>query len=223
MALAKLILAYIQALAWPAVTVFALLLFRKPIVEIMTRLKGADLPGGVSLDFGEGVRNVEALSEAVAKASPVSQRERSTPMLPLTEANSRMITLGLQPSPSGLDMRRYQDLSDQDPNAALAALRMEIEIIAKNMAKGFKIETRGNETASSLLKLLLHNQAITPGQYELAQQILQLCNAAVHGRAVSRDQADSIIDSAKVLANDYLAWLSWGFGDGWSPANRGDG
>ena len=189
----------------------------------MTRLQGADLPGGVSLDFGQGVRDVEELSEAVAKASPVSRGERSTPILPLTEANSRMISLGLQPSPSGLDMRRYEDLSDQDPNVALAALRMEIDIIARNMVKGFKIETRGNETASSLLRLLVSHQAITPGQYELAQQILKLCNAAVHGRAVSRGQAESIIDSARVLSNDYLAWLSWGFDDGWSPPNRVDG
>lgn len=219
MALAQLILAYIQALAWPGVTVFALLVFRKPIVEIITRLKGAELPGGVSLDFGQGVRDVEELSEAVAKASSASRGEKNTPLLPLTEANSRMIMLGLQPSPSGLDMRRYQDLSDQDPNVALAALRMEIDIIARNMVKGFKIETRGNETASSLLKLLFNHQAITLGQYELAQQILKLCNAAVHGRFVSRDQAESIIDSARVLSRDYLAWLSWGFDDGWSPSS----
>ena len=223
MELAKLILAYIQVLAWPGVTVFALMLFRKHLIEILTRLRGAELPGGVSLDFGQQVRDVEALSLAVEKAPPTPRRGGQTPMLPLTEANSRMIALGLQPSPSGLDLKRYQELSDQDPNLALAALRIEIEIIARNMVKGFNIEARENDSASSLLRLLLEHSAVTLDQYELAQQILRLCNGDVHGRSVSRTQAESIIKSASVLSKDYLAWLSWGFGDGWTPRDHGVG
>jgi hypothetical protein len=218
MELAKLILAYIQTLAWPGVTVFALLVFRKPLVEILTRLRGAELPGGVSLDFGQEVRHVEALSLAVAKAPQIQRGGGQAPVLPLTEANSRMITLGLQPSPSGLDLKRYQELSEQDPNLALAALRTEIEIITRNMVKGFKLEARENDSASSLLRLLLSHNAITLDQYELIQHILRLCNAAVQGKSVSQAQAESIIKSAGVLSKDYLAWLSWGFGDGWAPA-----
>ena len=59
--------------------------------------------------------------------------------------------------------------------------------------------------------------AITPVQMELAQKALRVCNQAIHGRAVSREQAEDVIDAVSVLARDYLAWLSWGFPDNWKP------
>jgi hypothetical protein len=59
--------------------------------------------------------------------------------------------------------------------------------------------------------------AITPAQMELAQQALRVCNQAIHGKAISREQAEDVIDSVAVLAGDYLAWLSWGFPDDWKP------
>lgn len=44
-----------------------------------------------------------------------------------------------------------------------------------------------------------------------------VCNATVHGQPVSLEQAKSVIQSAEVLADQYLSWLSWGFDDGWEP------
>ena len=218
---ARLVLEYFQALAWPLVAVLGLLLFRQPLAAILHRLKGAGLPGGVSLDFGQEVRDAQTLSREVAKALR-KEPERSSPMLPVTEANARMLSLYLQPSPSGLDMSRYSDLAQQDPNVALAGLRMEVEIIARNLAKGFKVEFDSRDSAGSLLRRLLDGGAITADQYGLAQKIVRLCNAAVHGTRVSREDAEAVIDAARVLANDYLAWLSWGFDDGWtSHGERG--
>jgi hypothetical protein len=52
---------------------------------------------------------------------------------------------------------------------------------------------------------------------QLAQKVLEVCNAAVHGQPVSHEQAKSVIQSVEVLADWYLAWLSWGFDDGWEP------
>lgn len=147
-------------------------------------------------------------------------------MLPLTEANSRLIGLGLQPSPSGLDMARYFDLAQDDPNLALAGLRMEVEILARNLARGFEIDIRSHESASNVLRALLRHDAISQQQFDLAQTIVKLCNAAVHGRSVSRQEAEAVIDTARVLATDYLSWLSWGFPDGWrpkDPPSEGDG
>lgn len=216
MEVARIILEYLQVLAWPAVAILALFLFRDPLTETLRRLRGAGLPGGVSLDFGQEVREAQDLSREVAKATRKGP-ERPTPMLPLTEANARLISLGLQPSPSGLEMSRYLELAQQDPNLALAALRMEVEIVARNLAKGFKIDFRPRDSASMLLRWLRDKTAISGDQYDLAQKILRLCNAAVHGTQVSREEAEAVIDVAAVLAKDYLAWLSWGFDDGWTP------
>jgi hypothetical protein len=220
--MARLVLEYLQALAWPAVVVFGLLVFREPLVAILRRLKGAGLPGGVSLDFDKEVREAEVLSREVAKA-PRQQPVSKTPMLPLTQANARMLSLGLQPSPSGLDMSRYSELAQQDPNVALAGLRMEVEILARNLAKGFKVDVEARDTAGSLLRRLQEKGAITSDQFQLAQKIVRLCNAAIHGTRVSSEEAEAVIEVARVLAKDYLAWLSWGFDDGWTPQDSGGG
>ncbi|MHC4503121.1 MAG: hypothetical protein ACYTFI_07440, partial [Planctomycetota bacterium] len=65
--------------------------------------------------------------------------------------------------------------------------------------------------------------AITDYQYRLAQKIIRLCNAAVHGTQVSREDAESVISVARVLTDDYLAWLGWGFDDGWTPHSTAGG
>lgn len=218
---ARLVLEYIQALAWPVVVVFGLLLFRKPLYTVLNRLKGAGLPGGVSLDFDQEVRDVQALSREVAKAPP-KEPAQSIPMLPVTEANARMINLGLQPSPSGLDMSRYSDLAQQDPNVALAGLRMEVEILSRNLARGFKVDVSPRDSAGVLLRKLLDKEAISVDQYGLARKIVSICNAAVHGTRVSKEEAESVIDAARVLSKDYLAWLSWGFADNWKPRNSSE-
>lgn len=219
MDVALLVLEYVRALAWPAVAVLGLLMFRKPLAEILDRLKSAGLPGGVSLDFDKQVRDAQSLSREVASA-PREKPKTSAPMLPVTEANARMISLGLQPSPSGLEMSRYTDLAQQDPNLALAGLRMEVEILVRNLAKGFKVDHGPRDSAGSILRRLFERDAITANQHELTQRIMRLCNAAVHGTRVSREEAEGVIDAASVLAKDYLAWLSWGFEDGWTPVKE---
>ncbi|MHC4506253.1 MAG: hypothetical protein ACYTFI_23405, partial [Planctomycetota bacterium] len=109
MEIAVLILEYIQALAWPVVVVLGLFLFREPLIAILHRLKSARLPGGTSFDFDQEVRDAETLSQEVGK-TPSGRGDPSKPTVPLTEANARMLSLGLQPSPSGLQMSRYSDL-----------------------------------------------------------------------------------------------------------------
>lgn len=223
MEVAQLTLEFIQTLIWPAVTMFALLLFRQPLGTILHRLKGAGLPGGISLDFDQETRKAQSLSRDVAESSR-NPPDDSTPVIPLTEANARMLTLGLQPSPSGLDMNRYSEMVQQDPNVALAGLRIELEILARNLAKGFNVDVSERDSTAQLLRKLLEKNSITLDHYELAKKVVQLCNAAIHGTRVSKEAAERVIDVARVLTNDYLQWLSWGFEDGWAPnqSNAGD-
>src|SRR5689334_25159438 len=129
MEIAKLILEFLKALAWPFVVLIIATIFRAPIRAILTRLRKADLPGGVKIDFGQEIEEAKTLSQQVAQQLPSfpSKKELSEmPSVPLTEANARMLNLGLQPSPSGLDMAYYRNLTSQDPNLALAGLRIEL-------------------------------------------------------------------------------------------------
>ncbi|MFI5089041.1 MAG: hypothetical protein ACHP7P_03160 [Terriglobales bacterium] len=216
MDLAKLILEYIKVLIWPITTVVLVIAFRAPLKAVLARLRKAGLPGGVSIDFQEEIEEAKQLSRQVEALPPPPDR-RKTPGIPLTEANARMISLGLQPVSSGLDMSYYREVAQSDPTLALAGLRIEIETLAKNIAAGFKLERRKAEPVSSLLRRLMDRGAITNEQAELARKILSICNRAIHGQAVSQQEADEVIDAAAVLARYFLAWLSWGFDDNWKP------
>ncbi|MFZ0037430.1 MAG: hypothetical protein WAK91_08420 [Candidatus Acidiferrales bacterium] len=118
-------------------------------------------------------------------------------------------------------MNYYREIAQNDPTLALAGLRIELEVLANNIARGFKLVTRNNEPLSSLLYRLKAEGAITLEQLKLTRKILSICNQAVHGRAVTKQEAEEVIDAASVLAQQYLNWLSWGFPDNWTPKGNG--
>lgn len=211
-----LILEYLKVLAWPAVVFSLAIIFRPSLAELLSRLKKADLPGDVSLDFSEELKEAKILSKKVEE-KPIKEEHKNIPSIPLTDANSRLLLLGLQPSPSGLDMKYYRDLTNQDPNIALAGLRIEVDILAKNLAKGFKVEVSSRDNGIRLLQLLYDEGAIFLEQMQLAKKILALCNAAIHGSTVSQSQALEVIGFMEILRKDYINWLSWGFDDDWKP------
>lgn len=216
MEIAKLILEYVRALIWPSTTIGLALLFRVEIRKLLARLRKAVLPGGVSLELEDEIRQVRALSQQVESESQPADR-KNRPGVPLTEANARMIQLGLQPTLSGLDMSYYRSLAATDPILSLAALRIELETLTRNLAKGYKVPVSVTAPVPRVLAALREASAITPAQLELAQKVLRVCNQAIHGAAISREQAQEVIASAGILVTDYLAWLSWGFPDDWKP------
>jgi len=206
----------VKALAWPVAAFTIALMFRREIRAILSRIRKAALPGGVSIDFQNEIREAQELATQIEPRLPPPDRPQAS-ALPLTEANARMLQLGLQPTPSGLDLNYYRLIAAQDPTLALAGVRIELEILAKNLAKGFKFDVPRNSSLGTVLRRLRDAGAITAGQLTLAQKVLSLANQAVHGRRVSREEAEEIIGVAEVLVDDYLSWLSWGFGDGWVP------
>ncbi|WP_339135042.1 MAG: hypothetical protein WGN25_16910 [Candidatus Electrothrix sp. GW3-4] len=212
----KLLLEYIKVLVWPIVTVVLAFTFKDSLMELLSRLQKADLPGDVSLDFTQNLEEAKELSRKVEE-TPMREEHKNVPTIPLTDANSRLISVGLQPSPSGLDMNYYRELANQDPNLALAGLRMEVDVLARNLAKGFNINIKKNDGGMRILDVLYHNGAIYKEQMMLAKKVLSLCNAAIHGKNVSKGQALDVIDLTDVLKGDYIRWLSWGFPDGWQP------
>lgn len=180
------------------------------------RIKNAELPGGVKVDFGEMIAEAEQIKKSLQAEPkqakpPLSPQPRAIRPVKQTEANARMLQLGLQPSPSGLDFEYYRSMVEEDPNLALAGLRIELEILACNLGRGFHVALPDNAGATMLFQKLLEGGAITNLQFQLLQKILQLCNAAVHGQQVTKDQANAVIELTKYLGDDYIKWLSWGF------------
>ena len=100
-------------------------------------------------------------------------------------------------------MQYYRDCA-WDPNLALAGLRIELEILANNLADGFNLSNPRFEPVARLLSRLVEHGAITNEQLQLTKRIVRLCNQAVHGSRVTREEADEVIDLASVLRSNNL-------------------
>ncbi len=216
--IAELVLEYIKVLVWPLVVTLIVCIFRKHLVNIINRLKNADLPGGIKINLQETIQETQKLSDIV-REFPLPDKQVNFPSIPITEANARMLKLGLQPSPSGVQLNHYRSLAKQDPNLALAGLRMEIEILIKNLAKGYNIDIGKNKPLRQVIQQLHAKHSITNEQRRLIENIAAVCNAAIHGETVSQQDAEQIIKSADILAEQFVSWLSWGFNDSKEVAN----
>lgn len=208
----ELVLEYFKALAWPVTVVVLILIFRSQIVSLLQKLKRAELPGGVAIEtFPDALDEAKQLSSAVIKEAKPSNDKPRSPAIPLTQANARMLNLGLAPSPSGLDISYYAEIAQRDPVLALAGLRIELEVMLRNLAKGFTVPISSRDTAGMIARKLSASGAITSSQFQLLTSVLNLSNAAVHGLSVTTEQANEILEIAKTLRDQYIEWLSWGF------------
>jgi len=216
MEIAKLVLEYIKALVWPIVVVSLSLLFRSEIKKVLGRLRKAVFPGGLSVDLQEEVQKVRQLSEKI-QSTPTSDKHRAAPGIPLTDANSRMIKLGLEPMLSGLDIAYYRARAEADPVLALAGLRIDLETMMRNVALGFKVKLGPSGAIPRLLARLQEAGAITMDQMQLARKIFNVCNQAVHGRFVSREEAEEVIGAPRFSSNSTWRGLA---GDSTTTGNR---
>jgi len=213
MELAEIILKYIDTLIWPGIAIFIIIRFKNEISKLFKRAKKVELPGGISIEaFEEKLEEAKKLEQGIiAERKPEVLQILKKKNTQDSEANKRMINLGLRPSPSGLDLSYYKEVSKTDIRLAMAGLRMDLELMLRNLADGFNIESQKNESISKIINLLLGKNAILPNQAEFMRIIFQLTNYAVHGGEVTSKQFDEILELGETLVEDYIAWLDWGF------------
>lgn len=210
MEIANLVLEYLKVLVWPVTVLVAMLLFQKDLHSLFAWLKKADLPGGIAIEtFDAQLQEAKIVSQTVE--AQIKGDTENKAVIPLKDVNQRMLELGLAPSPSGLDVSFYRNLSKQDPNLGLAGLRIELEQMLRNVAQGFKVGIDGKLSITQILNVIYSQAAITGEQHDLLLRVIRICNMAIHGQKVTRSQADEVYDIAEVLKAQYLAWLSWGF------------
>ena len=215
----KLILEFVKVLVWPFTTIFILILFRLQLLNLLSRTKRLNLPGGIILEtFDQKIEMAKELANEISKENKekesqhISDREKLKPVTPnYSEANKRMIELGLTPSPSGLEIEYYKELANKDPRLALAGLRIDFELMLNNLAKGFHIEFDNNWSIFKKVQTLLIQDAIDQRQRDFLMIILELSSSAVHGAEISKSQVFEILGISQVLIDDYKSWLHWGF------------
>jgi hypothetical protein len=87
----------------------------------------------------------------------------------------------------------FQSVADQDPNLALAGLRIEIEKRLMNLAKSKGIDS-GRAGIGYLLRELSQKQILTDNERSVLSDMVGLLNNAVHGAKVDHRAASWAMD-----------------------------
>jgi len=212
--LLKIILDFIGTIMWPVTVLIIIYLFQQEIQKLLLRTKKLELPGGLSIEtLEQDISQAKELSVEVEKERKPEAKEIISKVTPSieSEANKKMIEVGLIPSPSGLDLNYYRNIVDIDPRLALIGLRADLETMLKNLASGFKVSITDKDSSSKILSKLFDKSAITSRQFQFINTLFKICNSAAHGTLVTKAQALEVLDIGDVLVKDYIAWLSWGF------------
>ncbi|MGI4750540.1 MAG: DUF4145 domain-containing protein [Janthinobacterium lividum] len=211
--LLKIILDFIGTVIWPIIIVILVSLFKTQIREFFTRAKKLELPGGFSVEIENDIQQAKELATEIKtdRKPEIEKFIKEKGVRFQSDANMKMLQLGLTPSPSGLDLNYYKSISETDPRLAIVGLRSDLEIMLRNLAKGFSISIKEKDSAAKIVSLLYENGAITSKQFEFMNTLFRIGNAAAHGIQISREQTIEVLEIAEVLVKDYIAWLYWGF------------
>lgn len=105
-----------------------------------------------------------------------------------------------------------QRLIAEDPNLALAALRIDMERVLSH-AVGVLVSTKETRplTISQSTRLLLEHELISEEQSDAIRTIIQICNKAVHGAEVTAAEATEVLSLTNRLNNSFPTGYSLNF------------
>ena len=83
----------------------------------------------------------------------------------------------------------FQIVAENDPNLALAGLRIEIEKRLRRLAQSADIPI-SRSSVGKLMRLLYEKQILSPNEYSVLADMIGLLNEAVHGAEVDRRALD---------------------------------
>jgi hypothetical protein len=152
----------IMHLKWPTLAIdgITLALIAIAIIPWLAPLfKSVELPGGWKIEFQE-------LQKAKSDADKAGL---------LAPTNSVEI----------LPRYSFETIADDDPNLALAGLRIEIEKRLQNIAEARNIPIR-KQSVGSLMRTLSQENAITKQEYSVLADMIGMLNSAVHGASVDK-------------------------------------
>lgn len=108
------------------------------------------------------------------------------------------------------NLQSTKKLLDSDPVLALASLRIEIERKLSLAVKFFKLATK-QENLSDFIRVLKMKGILYPEQVIALRKIVNMCNKAIHGYAISRDEATEIVNLAEELNQSFAVGYSIDF------------
>lgn len=96
-----------------------------------------------------------------------------------------------------------RELLDSDPVLALAGLRIEIERKLKLAAHFLDIPINKRYSILKMLEVFNKNEFLSSDQINALRNIVTMCNEAIHGSLISKQEAKEIIDLAEELNKSF--------------------
>jgi hypothetical protein len=157
-------------LLWPSLSIDAITLILIIIAIlpwVAPLIKSFELPGGWKVEFQD-----------------------------LQDASSRAETAGLLAQRSSEEEQfSFQTIAKQDPNLALAGLRIEIEKRLMLLATSKSVTQKNRPMGiGQLLRVLTNEKVLTHEERAILADMINLLNGAVHGANVDERSADWAID-----------------------------
>ena len=108
---------------------------------------------------------------------------------PASRAESAGLLASAATAPALAPEFAFQTIAEQDPNLALAGLRIELEkrLVRLAQSKGLEVRSYG---IGQLLRLLTKHEVLTQEEQSALSDMVGLLNSAVHGAAVDPRAAD---------------------------------
>lgn len=171
-----------------------LILFILSIPFVAQYLRKVKLPGA-EFEFKEEIREARELVQlSVEKAE---KAENAGEMRALRFETFKLFAV--------------RELLDSDPVLALAALRIEIERKLRSVANFIEVPMSDRLSISKLIDAVARRELLSVEQIAALRKILNMCNRAIHGSSISREEAREIIDLVEELNKTFSIGYSIDF------------
>lgn len=197
----------VKVLAWPASVTLITVMLRRDLAGLVrdVRLQKAEVPGQFTVEFSQEIGKTHELQQHVRDTARFQKGEDVSKKC--TEADRILRQSRLHPSPSRFNLDMYYDMVNDDPAAALVAIRGEIQAMINSILDFRDIEWSEADSVERKLRRLYDDRAINNHQYTLARSVLRLSNAAARDNTVTSDQAIEVLDATQPLIQEYMSWV----------------
>ncbi|MBI5842686.1 MAG: hypothetical protein HZB19_21555 [Chloroflexi bacterium] len=157
------VLVAIIHLVWPKLTIDSItiaLIIIAIIPWLGSLFKSLEFPGGLKVEYHELQKAANKAKKAGLLKPTSNKKTKKKPEFP------------------------YQQISSEDPNLALAGLRIEIERRLLKIAESHGIDIRSKGGVASIARSLKEADLLSGNEYSALLDIVVLLNSAVHGHTV---------------------------------------
>jgi len=182
----QLIVGLVQALAWPIITFFIVLLLRKPFIELLKNVEKMKWQG-VEFEFGQKLVNAEK-----------GAKELSLPSAEKVKLPSFKQDMSLY--------EKMKSIAEISPAAAVADSWKAVEFATMQVAEARGYDISGNVAGYKIIDKLVADNILDTGTLSLYKDLRGMRNSAAHHSdfSITTSEAIRYVDLSLSFANKLL-------------------